>query len=266
MAMVRDLLYGFRVLFNRDIVERELDEELRFHFDEQVKKYVRSGLSHADAVRQVRMEFGGVASVKEECREARGVMLVDTVLQDVRYAIRGFRRTPGFAVMVVMTIALGLGLNTSVFTIFNAYVLRPLSVRDPYSLYLFTWQNRNGDGHLFTWREFEDFRKQNRAFSEVVGLEPLNFVRVEGHTLIGELVTGNYFRVLGVHAVMGRPLIPEDAAAPGREPVVMLSSAAWRNKFASDPGIVGRKLMIHGYPLEVVGVARDGERRLFRRK
>src|SRR5580700_3483868 len=164
--MVSHLLFRLRALFQRNVVEGELDEELRFHFDEQVEKYVTLGLSREDAVRRARLEFGGVETVKEECREARGVMFIDTALRDVRYAFRGFRRSPGFAVTVVATIALGLGLNTSVFTIFNAYVLRPLSVRDPYSLYSFTLQNRTdiGDGNEFTWREFEDLRTQNVAF------------------------------------------------------------------------------------------------------
>jgi predicted permease len=253
-----DLIYRLRALVRRKAVENELDEELRFHFERQVDKYVAAGMARAEAARRARMEFGGVESIKEECRDARGVRFFETLWQDVRYAIRGFRRTPGFAVTVVATIALGLGLNTSVFTIFNAYVLRPLSVPDPYSLYRFTWRNRNGDGHEFTWREFEDFRKQNRAFSEVAGLDSVMFVRVEGHTLLGQLVTGSYFPMLGVHAALGRTLVPEDAAAPGLEPVVVLSSKAWRNKFASDPGIVGKKVVIHGYSLEVVGVVQEG--------
>jgi hypothetical protein len=92
-----DLIYRLRALLRRKAVENEMEEELRFHFERQVEKYVAAGMEPAEAVRRARMEFGGVESVKEECREARGVMLVDTVLQDVRYAIRGFRRTPGFA-------------------------------------------------------------------------------------------------------------------------------------------------------------------------
>jgi len=114
-----------------------------------------------------------------------------------------------------------------------------VAVRDPYSLYLFTWMSRKGNGHLFTWHEFQDFRKQNSAFSEVMGCEHL-FARLQGHTLFGNLVTGNYFRMLGVNAVLGRTLLPEDAAAPGSAPVVVLSSAAWKNKFGGDPDIVGK--------------------------
>src|SRR5579864_5754257 len=111
--------------------------------------------------------------VRPQVRLPGGGRMIDTILQDVRHALRGLRRTPGFAFTVVATIALGLGLNTTVFTIFNVYVLRPLSVRDPYSLYLFTWKNKSGNGHLFTWQEFQDLRKQNLAFSEVVGLDRL---------------------------------------------------------------------------------------------
>src|SRR5216683_5498054 len=157
--MVSDLLYRFRALFHRNVVESELDEELRFHFDEQVEKYVRLGLSREEAVRRSRMEFGGAESIKEDCREARGVMFIDTALQDVRYAIRGFGRTPGFALTVVATIALGLGLNTTLFTIFNAYVLRPVAVRDPYSLYLFYWTDRGGRRHSFSSMELAELQK-----------------------------------------------------------------------------------------------------------
>ena len=114
------------------------------------------------------MQFGGVEQAKENCRDARGIGWIETLLLDVRYALRGFRRTPGFALTVIATIALGLGLNTTLFTIFNAYVLRPVVVRDPYSLYLFHWTNKDGEGQRLTWREFEEFRKQNPAFSEVL--------------------------------------------------------------------------------------------------
>ena len=108
---------------------------------------------------------------------------------------RSFRRSPGFASTVIGTIALGLGLNVALFTIFNAYVLRPLSIRDPYGLYSFTWTNREGRRHSFSWREFESFRKNNPVFSEAAASSFL-YARVNGHPLMGELVTGNYFHVL----------------------------------------------------------------------
>src|SRR6266852_1038804 len=148
-----DLLLRLRALLIWRRVEHELDEELRFHIEMQTRKYRAAGMNSREAARRARVQFGGVELAKEECRDARGIGWIESLLQDTRYALRGFRRTPGFALTVVATIALGLGLNTTVFTFFNTYVLQPLNVSDPYSLYSFTWLNRKGDGHLFTWQE-----------------------------------------------------------------------------------------------------------------
>src|SRR2546430_3064175 len=224
-----DLLLRLRALLVWRRVEHELDEELRFHIEMQTRRNVEAGMDAHEAARRARVQFGGVEQAKENCRDARGIGWIETLLQDVRYALRGFRRTPGFALTVVATIALGLGLNTTLFTIFNAYVLRPVAARDPYSLYLFYWTVKSGEGQRLTWHEFEDFRKQNPAFSEVMGAHFL-FARVEGHPLLGEVVTGNYFRMLGAGAALGRTLLPGDDAAPGSEPVIVLSYAAWRRK------------------------------------
>src|SRR5690242_16013576 len=126
-----DLRLRLRALVFRRRVEDELEEELRFHMEMETRKHVQAGMPAADASRNANLRFGGLAQVAEECREMRGLRLLETVSQDVRYALTGFRRAPGFAVTVVATIALGLGLNTALFTIFSAYVLRPLQVRDP---------------------------------------------------------------------------------------------------------------------------------------
>jgi predicted permease len=249
-----------RALLFRGRTESDLDDELKFHLAMEARKNQEAGMDVADARRSAAIQFGGLAQVKEECRDVRGLRFLETLIQDTRYALRGFRRTPGFALTVVATIGLGLGLNTTLFSFFNAYVLRPLAVRDPHQLYRFTWINRSGAGHRFTWEEYRDFAAQNPALSEVVGVDRQAFARVDGHLMLGHLVTGNYFQVLGVDALMGRTLWPEDAESPGGAPVVMLSYTAWTNKFGGDPKIVGRKLFIHGYPVEVVGVARAGFR------
>ena len=253
-----DLFLRIRALFLRRRVEQELDEELRFHLEMAARKNAAMG---SDAARLARVRFGGIDSVKEECRTVRGTQLLESTLRDIKYALRGFRRSPLFVLTVVGTISLGLGLNTALFTLFDNFVLRPLPVRDPHSLYEFGWADRAGHGQPFSWREFENFSKDNPAFSEITAVRGF-FARSEGRPLSGTLVTGNYFRMLGGVAALGRTLIPEDASAPGREPVIVLSYAAWQNKFGADPNIIGRKLVLHGYPLEVIGVAREGFRGL----
>ena len=251
----KDLSLRIRALVYRNRVEEELEEEVQFHIAMQSRKNQTAGNDALKAARLARVQFGPVENVKEECRDMRGTRLIEDAMADFRYAFRGFHRTPAFALTVIATIAIALGLNTALFTIFNAYVLRPIAVRDPHSLYRYTWTNQGGAEHSFSWPEFEALRDGNPAFSEIVGLKFL-FARVEGRPLRGELVTGNYFQMLGVNALVGRPLVPADTLTPGGEPVVALSYAAWQNKFGGNPDIVGRTLAIRGYPLQVIGIAK----------
>ena len=213
----KDLPQRIRALVRRNRVEDELEEELQFHVAMQSKKNQTAGNDPFKAARLARIQFGAIEKVKEECRDARGARFIEDALADFRYAFRGFGHTPTFVLTVVTTIALALGLNTALFTIFNGYVLRPIAVRDPHSLYRYTWTNHGGAEHSFSWPEFEAFRDSNPAFSELIGLKFL-FARVEGRPLLGELVTANYFRMLGVNAAAGRTLVPADALSPGASP------------------------------------------------
>src|SRR2546422_9374402 len=163
-----------------------------FHLEMQARKHRDAGVCDADAQRLARVRFGSTALVADQCRDARGIGFIETLWQDVRYAVRSFRRAPAFALTVIGTIALGLGLNAAVFTIFNAYVLKPFSVRDPYSLYEFEWRSRTGQFHRFTWPQYEQLRRENAVFSEVFGERHQLVARIEGHTAYALLVTGNY--------------------------------------------------------------------------
>ncbi|OLE78865.1 MAG: hypothetical protein AUF76_18280 [Acidobacteria bacterium 13_1_20CM_2_65_9] len=255
---IADLMLRLRALLLRRRVDDELDEELAFHLEMQARKHRDAGVCDADAQRLARVRFGSTALVADQCRDARGIGFIETLWQDVRYAVRSFRRAPAFALTVIGTIALGLGLNAAVFTIFNAYVLKPFSVRDPYSLYEFEWRSRTGQFHRFTWPQYEQLRRENAVFSEVFGERHQLVTRIEGHTAYALLVTGNYFRMLGVEAAIGRTLQPSDSAAPGGEAVTVISHALWQQRFGGDPAIVGRKILVQGFPCEIVGVARDG--------
>jgi predicted permease len=176
---------------------------------------------------------------------------METVLQDIRVALRGFRRSPAFVLTVVATIALGLGLNTSVFTVFDAYVLRSLAVRDPASLYEVSLQDRRGFGQQLSWRQYEAMRQAVEAEQFAHAFVAPRF---EGRPLFGQVVTGDAFRVLGIVPMLGRPLVPEDATPPDGESVVVLSYRSWQAKFGGDSSLVGKKIVLHGVPVTVAGV------------
>ena len=183
-------------------------------------------------------------------------MLPRSVVRDVRYALRGFRRAPAFVATVVLTIALALGLNTTAFTIFDAYVLRPIAVRDPFSLFELRWLDRAGHAHGFTWDEAEALRalpvaSAGFAYERVAA-------RVDGRPLFGAAASGDALGVLGATVALGRPLLPDDATPPAGAPVIVLSHDAWRGRFGGDSSIVGRTLLVRGVPLTVVGVLAKG--------
>ena len=224
----------------REEFESGLEEEMRFH------REMAGGAA-----------FGSVAMALEDSRAVWRFAWLDSVMQDVRYALRGFRKSPGFALAVVGTIGAALGLNTTAFTVFNAYALRPFAVQDPWALYGFTWYGKNGQGHDFTWAQYQDLSARKSPFSEVIATEHL-LADVEGRTLFGELVSGNYFTMLGAGVWEGRPLLPRDASAPGAGAVMVISYGAWQNKFGADPNLVGKTLHLRGHAFEVVGIASPG--------
>jgi putative ABC transport system permease protein len=146
---------------------------------------------------------------------------------------------------VAATIALGLGINVALFTLFNAYVLRPIPIRDPDTLYTFIWRTRAGGVHAFSWDEYRRLREDTSVFSEVAAVQRVQ-TRLNGRLFRGQLVTGNYFQMLDVGTALGRPLLPGDAAVVGRNPVLVISFEAWHTIFAGRPDIVGTKIMLRG--------------------
>ena len=241
-----------RALTRRARVEGDLDEELRYHLEREVERNIASGMSPGDAALAARRAFGNVSHLKDEVRDSWGIAWLEQLRQDVRFALRSFRRSPAFVLTVVGTIAIALGLNTTAFTIFNAYVLRPIQVRDPYSLFQFRYYDERGRGHWNTWDEYQSLRKL-RPGAETFAYHHV-FARVDGLPMFGALTTGETFQVLGASLELGRALLPEDAAPPNGAAVMVLSYDAWRSRFGADSGILGRRVMIGGEPLTVVGV------------
>ena len=246
-----DALLRLRALLFRRQMDEELSEELQFHLEMQARKNQVQHLDTAEARRQARLDFGSVERAAEECREARGINFIETLFADIRYALRGMRRSPMFATSVIAIIAIGLGVNTAIFTIFDAYVLRPLPIRDPNSLYRLHWSDRKGYEHLFSWNQFAELRDDNNqsSFTDMAAMRLLL-----ARPMLGGLVSCNFFDVLGVGVVRGRTLGRADCAAPGSAPVLVLSYQAWQHQFGGDADIVGRRISLRGYPMEVIGV------------
>jgi len=250
-----DALLRLRALFLHRRMDEELNEELQFHLEMQAKKNRARSLDGPEAGRQARLDFGSFERAAEECREVRGINFIETLFADIRYALRGMRRNPMFATTVIAIIAIGLGVNAAIFTIFDAYVLRPLPIRNPNSLYRLHWSDRKGYEHLFSWNQFAELRDDNNqsSFTDMAAMRLLL-----ARPMLGGLVSCNFFDVLGVGVVRGRALGKADCAAPGSAPVLVLSYQAWQHQFGGDPDIVGRKISLRGYPMEVVGVTPAG--------
>ena len=186
-------------------------------------------------------------------------MRLESLWGDIRFAFRIFKRSPAAALTVIGTLAVALGLNATAYSFFNAYVVKPAAVHDPGTLYQASWENRGGFFHRFSWTEAAGFgRDMAGVFPETYVSMPQLLTRHNGRPAMGELVTGNYFSLLGVPAFRGRMLRPSDSEAPGREPVVVLSHAAWMRLFGGDPAAVGQQLQIRGVYVEIVGIAPEG--------
>jgi len=256
--MLADTIFRLRSLFRRNRVEAELDDELRFHFEQQVEKYVGSGLAHAEAVRRARLFFGGTDQVKEECREARGVQLMESLLQDLGYALRVLRQKPTFTVVAVLTLALGIGANAAIFSIVNAVLLRSLPFRDPDRLVKIYFNNPGIGLHsvLYSVPELDDLRNRAGVFEYVTGLErgSVNLTGAAQPERL-ELFTAspNYFRMLGVIPQLGRLFGPEDNT-PGFAPSALISDSLWRRSFGANPNVLGRGIRLDNASYTIAGV------------
>ncbi|MEO7145489.1 MAG: ADOP family duplicated permease [Bryobacteraceae bacterium] len=241
-------------LVHRGRLQRELEEEVRIHREMTRENLRRSGVSSEDAGYAAERALGNATLALEDSRAEWSFGWLESLARDVHYAVRGFFRRPAFAATVIGTIGLALGLNTALFTAFNAYVLRPFAVHDPYSLYQFAWHSKT-EGHGLTWRDFQEIRGGNTVFSEVFAWQ-FAPVRAGRQTYFINLVSGNYFTMLGVDTVRGRPILQSDTATPGAGAVLVLDYTAWQTKFGGDPDIIGRKLVLRGHPFEIIGVVR----------
>jgi putative ABC transport system permease protein len=257
--MLNDLLFRLRALFRRDAMEAEMDEELRSHFENQVEKLVASGFPRQEAVRRARIEFGGYEQLKEECREARGVRLIETMLQDLRYALRILRGSPGFTAVAILTLALGIGANTAIFSVVDSVLLRPLPYRDPLGLVML-WEQNSQDKNphnTVSPPDFLDWQSQNSVFAEMAAIFDQH-ANLTGNGLPQEVVlqdvSANFFSVLGVTPILGPGFTAENGKA-GNDNIVVLSYGYWKERFAGDSGVIGKTILLNGKAQTITGVA-----------
>ncbi|HET7295297.1 MAG TPA: ABC transporter permease [Vicinamibacteria bacterium] len=257
-SVLRSLPLRLRTLLERGRFESELDEELRSHVERQVEANVRAGMSPAQARRAALLSFGSLDAVKEECRESRGVHFFDTLGQDLRYALRSLKRNRGFTAAVVLTLGLGIGANTAIFSVVNGILLRPLPYGEGARIVSLRHdlKETNAAGIGFSPVEIEDLRRLSTSLDALSEYHSMNFTLLGGAEPLRVrtgVVSSNFFDMLGVGPLFGRAFRPDDEVH-GAEPVLLLSHAWWLQAFGGDPAVVGRAFRMNDRPHLVIGV------------
>src|SRR5919112_5751649 len=275
---LRGLYRRVRALARSESIHQEIDEEMQFHIDMRTEENVRRGMPADVARREAERRFGGLTRMKERGYEVRGGRWLETFWRDCRYGVRSLCKRPGFTLVALLTLAIGIGANTALFSVVDAVLLKKLPVEEPDRLVLFRWTSgpnfspgshhgnatRDESGRLvkssFAYQTYARLREQPGPLSDVFafGSVPLN-VSADGRADVadGQAVSGNYYAALGVPALVGRTITGEDdsAAAP---PVAVLSYRYWQWRFAGDPRVVGRQVNLNNVAFTVVGVTPQG--------
>ena len=246
-------------LFLKRRRELELNEELRAHIDALTEENIRRGMSEKDARHAARREFGGLEQTKECYRDQRGLPVLETLAQDLHYAGRMLARSPRFTAVTILTLALGIGANTGLFSLVNSVLLANLPVRNPEELVVVKYTDSRSQAaeEDFSYPMYKALREQNSILASVLTRSGVDFNASYGgqsERAVGEMVSGNYFETLGVQPFLGRLISPEDDRTPGAHPVAVLSYGYWQRRFGGDPAIVGKDLILNNTLIRVIGV------------
>jgi len=248
-----------RSLLRRREADQELDEELRYHLERKTEQNVAKGMTPQEARRAALLEMGGIEKRKEECRDARRVNWIHDLVQDLRYALRMLRKSPGFTAVAVLTLALGIGANTAIFTVISAVLLRPLPYKDPDRVVMVyrTWSDSPAGRFLCAPADTLDWKEQNKVFEDMAVLDwdfdPALSQAGEPVKVPGLRVSANFFSVFGVSPLLGRGFLPEEDQR-GRDNVVVLSYGLWQQWMGGDPDIIGKAIRLDGESFTIVGV------------
>ena len=262
-----------RALIKRAELEEQLDDELRYHLERETEQNLKSGMSKEDARYAAARSFGNMDLSKEECRDARGVRFLEDLRRDIRFSLRLLVKNPAFTLVALLTLALGIGANTAIFSLLDAVLLRSLAIKEPERLVLFGHGLNSGltDGFpnessdLFSYPFYQNVRQQNDVFTNVGALLSMNWT-VHGTVGSGEaepqrmdvqLVSGAYFNVLGINPSLGRLINEEDDKVSGLHPVVVVSHAWWQSQLGGDEQAIGKTILIDKTQYTIIGVAPD---------
>ncbi|HEV8628926.1 MAG TPA: ABC transporter permease [Thermoanaerobaculia bacterium] len=271
MRLLDRLRLRLRSLFHRREVEAELRAEIEFHLEQEIAELVAKGLDPRQARSEARRRLGDLSRYEEECRDARRTQGLDTLLQDLRYGLRGLRASPLFTAVVVLSLALGIGVNTAIFTLTDALLVRDLPVRDPDGLMVIGDPARTNSlssgglrADLLSVPMYRALRERDHVFSGLLASGRTGRITLGDETVAkpehvqGRLVSANYFAVLGVPSFAGRTFGAEEDRYPCKEPVVVVSHDFWSRRFGRDPHLVGQRLLLNSSPFTVIGVAASG--------
>jgi predicted permease len=263
MSLLRNVAEGLRSLFRKEHLGRELDEEVRAYLEMAVDEKMSAGMSRKDAIRAVRLERGSLEITKETVGTAGWESLVETWWQDIRFGLRMLANNPGFTAVAVLTLALGIGANTTIFTIINSVLIRPLPVKNPEQLAVVAYRQGTGPlGTQFSVPDLDDVNRESATvFSGMLGyMVAFDGLSQEGKAdrILTNYVTGDYFSMLGIKPHLGRFILPSEGKTSGADPILVLSYTFWKSKFGGDPAVVGRRVLINGHPSVVIGVAPAG--------
>jgi predicted permease len=259
MPALSELWRRVKFFFRRGQFHRELDEEMRHHLALSARAHVKSGESAEQARFAAERELGNTLRLREESQDAWGWTLAERLAQDLRYALRQLRRSPGLTAVITLSLALGIGANTAIFGVINAVMLRMLPVQNPERLVQIAYQGQRSNQAFvaegFSYPLFKELRKRNQVFTGMAAALPWGIAEsgAEPAKWAGQLVSANFFSVLGVNAVVGRFFAADEDT--GSHPVVVISYALWTRAFGRDPGAIGRKMRLGDMPFTIIGVA-----------
>jgi len=248
-----------RSIFHRQTADQELDEELRDHLELKTQQYTSEGMTPQEARRAAVLEMGGIENRKEECRDARGIHFLETFAQDIRYGFRMLRKSPAFAAIAIVTLALGIGANTAIFSYVNAWLIKPLPFPQADRLIvLLSHDSKKGwtSNGVTSTADFFDYEKQNSSFEQLVPWTSWYFnLTGDGppDRVLGGLVGWNFFQTLGAQPLLGRTFLPQESQLAASH-VAIISRGLWESRFAADPRIVGRAVTVQGETYTIVGV------------